>query len=905
MPHCHMCIILDEPYRFYTTDQYDDVVCCELPDPITEPELYKIITKSHLHGPCGINFPNSPCMVDNKCSKNFPKQFQDETTVDKNGFPIYRRRPGQHFQKNNKGFIFDNRWVVGYNKHLSQKYQAHINVEICSTVSAIKYLYKYMYKGHDRTVAKLNNVDDDEIKKFVDARYVAQEECIWRTLKFEMQDHFPAVESLALHLENQQSILFKNNANFDDILQNSKDTQLTAFFKKNLESMNARNITYSNFIHYYVWDKTKKVWKDRKRGGDKIMARIRSASPREGEVFYLKILLHHVAGALSFQDLKIYNGIVSETYKEACIKRGLLADDSEWMNCLSEAASVKMPSSMRFLFSIILTHCEPSEPFKLWSKFKIDFCEDFLYKRKKTQPDAEINSSDENSALIEIEHFLNQNNLSLANFPPMPLPDTSKIVSNKFIDEELNYDLIEENVKYNDKLKQLNNEQKSIFDQINNAMQGDPKKIFFVDGPGGTGKSFLFNMVLNKIRSEGKIALGIASSGIAATLLENGRTAHSRFKIPININETSTCSIPKQSQLAELLRKTEILIWDEISMTHKHIIECVDRSMQDIRQDNRPFGGVVVIFGGDFRQILPVIPHGCRAEIVDSTFKRSSLWPIVQKLQLKKNIRAKNCKSYADFLLKVGEGRISHQGSYDKIQIPTEMFLKSQSIDDMIKFIYFDENGKLDHKTFLKNSILAPKNEFVEKINRSIVDIMQGEEIEYVSADEVVDEDNGVKYPTEFLNSIEVSGLPANKIKLKVGCPIILIRNLNSSAGLSNGTKMIVTNLFPHLIEAELDYGLKKRVLIPRITLIPTDSSCLPCSFKRRQFPIKIGFALTINKAQGQTLEKVGIILQTPVFTHGQLYVGLSRAGTQQNVKILTNNTDIIENVVFREVLQN
>ena len=206
MPHCHVCIILHEEYKFHSTDQYDEIVSCELPDSKMEPELYKIITKSNLHGPCGKSFPNSPCMVENKCSKKFPKQFQEDTKLDQNGFPMYRRRAGGTFQKSNSGFIFDNRWVIGYNKHLSRKYKAHINVEICSSVAAIKYLYKYIFKGQDRTTAKLQNID--EIQQFIDARYVAQEECVWRTLKFEMQDHFPAVETLSLHLENQQTIIY-------------------------------------------------------------------------------------------------------------------------------------------------------------------------------------------------------------------------------------------------------------------------------------------------------------------------------------------------------------------------------------------------------------------------------------------------------------------------------------------------------------------------------------------------------------------------------------------------------------------------------------------------------------------------------------------------------------------------
>ena len=183
---------------------------------------------------------------------------------------------------------------------------------------------------------------------------------------------------------------------------------------------------------------------------------------------------------------------------------------------------------------------------------------------------------------------------------------------------------------------------------------------------------------------------------------------------------------------------------------------------------------------------------------------------------------------------------------------------------------------------------------------------MDGNEFEYLSADEVIEEDNSVKFPTEFLNSIEISGLPAHKIILKIGCPIILIRNLNSSAGLSNGTKLLVTKLLPHIIEAECILNNKKqRVLIPRITLIPSDDACLPCSFKRRQFPIKIAFALSINKSQGQTLKKVGMILQTPVFSHGQLYVGLSRSGEQKNIKILTDGlNDVVSNVVYNEVLQ-
>ena len=169
---------------------------------------------------------------------------------------------------------------------------------------------------------------------------------------------------------------------------------------------------------------------------------------------------------------------------------------------------------------------------------------------------------------------------------------------------------------------------------------------------------------------------------------------------------------------------------------------------------------------------------------------------------------------------------MEYQESNERIQVHKEMFLKSNDIIDLITFIYCNENGILDPITYLENSILAPKNDFVDRGNSMIVDVMIGTATEYLSADEVIEEDNAIKFPIDLLNSLETSGSPAHKIKLKLGCSIILIRNLNSSAGLSNGTKLIVTKLMPHLIEAEFAVGLKVgRAFIPRISIIPTDSS--------------------------------------------------------------------------------
>lgn len=147
----------------------------------------------------------------------------------------------------------------------------------------------------------------------------------------------------------------------------------------------------------------------------------------------------------------------------------------------------------------------------------------------------------------------------------------------------------------------LNNEQRAGFDEIIDHVLNKKNQLFFVDGPGGTGKTFLYKALLARVRSEGLIAIATATSGIAASILPGGRTAHSRFKIPIKLADNSTCNFTKQSGTAELLRTASLIIWDEVAMTKRQAVECLDRSLQDIMTCSLPFGGKVIVFGGDFR----------------------------------------------------------------------------------------------------------------------------------------------------------------------------------------------------------------------------------------------------------------------------------------------------------------
>ncbi|SCZ94235.1 BZ3500_MvSof-1268-A1-R1_Chr12-2g03772 [Microbotryum saponariae] len=150
-------------------------------------------------------------------------------------------------------------------------------------------------------------------------------------------------------------------------------------------------------------------------------------------------------------------------------------------------------------------------------------------------------------------------------------------------------------------------------------------KVLFAEAPGGTGKTILEKTILARIRSEGKYALAVASSGIAALLLPKGRTAHSWFKIPIDIFDDSTCNVPKQGQLAELFRMCDLIVWDEAPMQHRRCFQLVDRMLQDVRSSTARFGGLTVVLAGDPKQCLPVIPKSSPAQIVDACIMNADL----------------------------------------------------------------------------------------------------------------------------------------------------------------------------------------------------------------------------------------------------------------------------------------
>ncbi|XP_057747737.1 uncharacterized protein LOC130966935, partial [Arachis stenosperma] len=709
---------------------------------------------------------------------------------------------------------------------------------------------------------------------------------MWRIFAYDIHHRWPAVQRLTFHLPNQQHVVFDDADITTYVYLRNKNllTMFMGWMMANWRFPEGRSLTYVEYPGKFVYCSNSREWKPRQRGFS--IGRLSFAHPSSGELFYMRMLLNE--------------------QREACSAMGFLIDDKEYVSAIKEVAEFASAAQLRRLFVMLLLSGSMGRPLSVWEQTWTYLYDDILYRRRHElqYPDLTM-SQDELQVfcLLEIEKLLQSNGKSLRNYAGMP------------------YDIVSLTREHDANVSKLNEEQRVVYDKIIDCVSNKRHGFFFVYRFGGTGKTFLYRVLSARLQSEKKIVINIASSGIASLLLPGGKMAYSMFNIPVELTEDTVCRIKKDSPKAEVVRLADLIIWDEAPMTNKLAFEALDRTLRDImvsvsdRNKDVPFDGKVVVLGGDFRKVLSVIPKGSRAEIVMASINSSVLWKYCEVLQLTKNMRlasgleqstAQELRSFSDWILYIGEGCLCGTLVNDKllVDIPSDLIIPvlENPVEDIVNTIYPNlVQNFCDPSFFQDRAILASIVENVEEINNYIVDLLPGEEKNYLSADLICGSDaySDVEVDwinVEFLNQIRCSGLPNHSLKLKIGMPIILLRNVDPVGGLYNGTRLVVRDLGTNVIGADIVSGsnIGDKVFITRINLIPSDTIIL-FKFQRRQFPVSLSFAMTIKKSQGQTLSTVGLFLRLPVFCHGQLYVALSRVRNRNGLKILLCDEGLVD----------
>ncbi|XP_014678518.1 PREDICTED: uncharacterized protein LOC106818314 [Priapulus caudatus] len=654
-------------------------------------------------------------------------------------------------------------------------------------------------------------------------RSLGSSEACWRLFGFNISERHPAVYAMRVHLQGEEMIYYEEGQQ-RQAAQQDHTTELTGFLSYNKAHPDTA-VKYCDFPEIFTWHKPTKKWVPR-RGSFNTIGRVLTIHPLAGEVYYLRMLLNHdqSKGAGCHEVLKRVHGHCHDTFKGACEALGLLQSDNEWHTILTDAALTQMCPQIKELFVTLLLFNKPSDPAALFDQHYMEWWDD-LKQNMPTPPDDKLLRA---MVLLDIERRLQNHSKELPDFylPTIPHDMRQRVREQDddykhahlpmVIQEELAYDITSLQSIVADRLNgnhALLPSQRAVYDAVMDAVQRKIPLAIFLDARGGTGKTYTLNALLAATRTldnHKNISLAVASSGIVATLLLGSRTFHSRFKVPIQITESTTFQITKQSAVADLIDRAKLIVWDEAPMGHRHLLEALDRTLRDITSQDLPFGGKVMVLAGDFRQVLPVIKRGSRAQIVDASLKRSKLWSHFTLFNLTENMRVlqsgddKELKEFDAWLLQLGNGHIDYIRD-DTMVLPPHMCMTiddtsrnslNRSIMMAVSWVFPDlHDRKNDYEWIAQRAILAPKNSAVDTINEHISSTFPETLTMCRSADSTIDEDDATRFPTEYLNTINTAGMPPHCLALKKGMPLLLPMNLNPKEGLCNGTRLIVKEI--------------------------------------------------------------------------------------------------------------
>jgi PIF1-like helicase/Helitron helicase-like domain at N-terminus len=398
----------------------------------------------------------------------------------------------------------------------------------------------------------------------------------------------------------------------------------------------------------------------------------------------------------------------------------------------------------------------------------------------------------------------------------------------------------------------LTEEQYEVFCHVRSVFESRMSgRLLGLLGSGGTGKSYLLRTIIEFFQHKKAQTLILASTGVAAMLI-GGQTLHSALQVRgSEVDGYTTLMFKPEGRWSEI-QKIEVLIVDEVSMISAQLLDFVNGLFQRGHQQRKPFGGILVILCGDLYQLPPVEGDGCW---------RSSTWSQTRVLTLKMSIRHGRDQMYGAFLdrLRVGE-----------LEETDHAFLRTMLYDDT-----------RDRENFRQAPILVATRKRAKAINATRLNALFGQERIYQSADQILDERGNIGVDND---SIERQSRLHGTLTLKVGCRVMLLRNIDVAGGLVNGTIGTVYEVEDKLVGVVFQCGVEmKRVEVRRVTFRGVAGGV---RIARRQFPLMLAWGLTVHKAQGLTLGKVIVDEIEGFRTYGQFYVAMSRVRTSEDIRL-------------------
>ena len=510
--------------------EIDHLIKAELPS--NNATLRTKIAKYMTHNRNHLSREISRCRRGTHCIYGFPHPISSETTVKDDGRVQYKRSTEE------------DRWIAPHIPELIDELDCHIFVDVVFTVSIFTYLYKYLYKGPDHTAFHIPQHQGhpvDEIKDYIDGRYLSAHEAAWRILGFHITSKTPSVTSLPVHLPDQNVPRYSGRSTTEH--QNA--SLLLRYFNRP-DGPEFTNLTYCEYFKQFVqynWSvgdvllptdflernvlhgSCQKV--RRRQVGTKV-ARIHMVSPTAGELFYLRCLLAHKP-AESFTDLRTVDGVTWETFHEAAMRVGLFTNQNEGQYVLIDATlSFCTPFALRFLFGRVILEGYPALP--LWEQFRYDLARDFIISTRSEERGIDM-------ALQAISDNVHDGGRSLKQFGlPEPLRRSPEVVIEQETYSSRSHELRDAAQHC---FQRMNIEQKETYSIVVDAATDYAyagrlnEKPFFLEGKPGRGKTFVVDSICCQLRAQNLIVLVVGSSALAATLYEGGRTAHNLFQIPV------------------------------------------------------------------------------------------------------------------------------------------------------------------------------------------------------------------------------------------------------------------------------------------------------------------------------------------------------------------------------------